>query len=471
MDDVFTADRPVRSRYTLAEKTVNGRGILCNTFTGAIDLVDDLIVDIVQSCGDLTGVSDEVMRFLTNRGYFVGDPSIEDAVARHYAKLKKQQARKSAQPKYMFALTLRCNLACDYCWQVQEHRKERQATPIMDAALVDAAFHYIAADLDLQCRRDAFISLFGGEPLLDKAWHHEIIGLIGDRCQSNGYHLHFTTNGRQLAAFEDEVRRFRPSIQVTVDGYRRSPGGGKLLRAGQELTGVYETLHAISQRYGTQIFLRFLVSEATCDQFSDLAEDLYGGKNPSGIQLAVAPIQNKSFISLDGVSEKYKILDRLLKCLHGQEYACRIAYIDWRSLNILADLRRGVDTIPDAFFHHCEANVNLTCFDYKGNIFACYEGIGNAEHAVGTYYPQVTIDREHLSRYRDRDAFTMQQCSACALSPICGGGCEVRAQKKFGTYEHPFCDGLHSEIAQVLRNWGVVYATLRGGDRDGQGAN
>lgn len=459
---------PVPSRYTLAERTADG-GILCNTFTGAIDLVDGATVDFVRAADrGAAADSGRLMAFLLERGYFVEDPAIEDAVARRYAELKKQQARQRAQPKYMFALTLRCNLACAYCWQVQEHARSRQSTATMDADLVDAAFEYIAADLEHQSRSDAFVSLFGGEPLLDIPRHHELVGLIGERCKAHGYHLHFTTNGRQLAAFEQEVRSFQPSIQVTVDGYRRTAdGGGLLLRAGQKLPGVLETLGEFSRRFRAQIFLRFLVDESTCDQFAELAYDLYGNDAPAGIQLAVAPIQNKSFVRLDGVSEKYIILERLLERLRGHSYARRIAYVDWRSLNILANLRNGVDTMPDAVFHHCEANVNLTCFDYSGSLFACYEGIGNPEHAVGTYHPEIRIDHEHLRRYRERDAFTMEQCSTCAMSPICGGGCEVRAQKKFGAYEHPFCDGLHSEMEQVLRNWSVVHDTLTGASENG----
>lgn len=457
---------PVRSRYTLAERTAEGDGILCNTFTGAIDLVDGDLADLVQKGSD-AALPGELIDFLLDRGYFVEDRALEDAVARRYAVLKKQKSRERAQPKYMFALTLRCNLSCSYCWQVQEQRKERQSTGTMDAERVDAAFRYIAEDLKLQRRSDAFISLFGGEPLLDTAHHHTLVDLIGERCLANSYHLHFTTNGRQLAAFTTEVERFRPSIQVTVDGFRRRTDGRlALMRADQELPNLYDTLVSFAADYGIQIFLRFLATTASCDEFIDLGDRLYGDA-ASTIQLAVAPIQNKSRMRLDGVSEKYVVLERLIDKLNGRAYASRISYVDWRSLNILANLRNGVDTMPDAVFHHCEANVNLTCFDYDGRIFACYEGIGNSSYAVGTYHPEVSIDRAHLARYRDRDAFTMEQCSTCANSPICGGGCEVRAEKKTGSYDNPFCDGLHSEMAQVLRNWRTVYSTLAGDHDNG----
>jgi radical SAM protein with 4Fe4S-binding SPASM domain len=148
--------------------------------------------------------------------------------------------------------------------------------------------------------------------------------------------------------------------------------------------------------------------------------------------------------------------------LKGRWYAPRIAYTDWRSLNLFSMMRAGQDLLPAPAFYHCEANIDLTCFDQDGHLYACYETIGDPKFAVGRFWPEISIDQAHLSQYRDRSAFSMDECTDCAMSPVCGGGCEVRGYKKTGAYMHPYCDDLHAETRLVLRNWRDVSQLLTG---------
>lgn len=445
----------VRSRYTLAEPWPEGRGLLLNTFSGAVDIVSRGLVDFVRghrSAELEPGLPEHEM--LVERGYFVESQEVEEAVARRVAARAKELALRHGEPKYMFGLTLRCNLACKYCWQVIEHGQKRQETELMSEEMVDAAFSYIDEDLKARGQRRAFISLFGGEPLLDAPESRRLVRAIGDRAAARGLHLHFTTNGLALAAFREEVRLYRPSIQVTIDGVRMEEGRVVLLRDGQELPGLYELLGELAAEGCAQLFLRVLVTQESVPGFVALADAIFAEQRFSGhFTLAVAPIQNKTDVIDPEVPPKFKVLRALMDGLRGRPHASRIAYVDWRSLNLFSELRAGSDTLPEATFYHCEANVDLTCFDQEGRLYACYEAIGNPRNAVGTYWPRVELDAPHLAQYRERSAFSMPECTECALSPICGGGCEVRGYKKNGTYMQPFCDALHAEVRQTMRSW------------------
>jgi uncharacterized protein len=457
-----------KSRYTLAEPWPDGRGILVNAFSGAVDIVPGELVEFVRAMPDTElDLADPRHQTLIDRGYYVESAEVEDAVARIVGRRAKEQALKSSEVKYMFALTLKCNLSCSYCWQVIEHGNKRQRTPLMTEDMVEAAFRFIDHDMKERNKSAAFISLFGGEPLIDRPEFHQLVKSIGDRTKARGLHLHFTTNGRQLRAFEAEVRRYAPSMQVTVDGVEFTDGRPVLTRAGQKLHGLYESILDFADRLHARIFLRFLLNESTVQSFVGLADVILARTDlKDALTLAVAPLQNKSSEIDSAIPPKFRVLSGLFDALKDRDYAHRISYVDWRSLNLFSGFRLGEDVLPSAGFYHCEANLDLTCFDQNGALYACYEGIGDPQFAVGSYWPKIQLDQDHLDQYRKRSAFSMPECTSCAMSPICGGGCEVRGYKKNGTYMHPYCDDLHAEASMVLRDWPRVFHLLTGTQHD-----
>lgn len=467
------ASAAVRSRYTMAEPWPDGRGILVNTLSGAVDIVTAETARLVHLAQELVAAETEpdLLDTLLERGHYVESLEAEEEVARYVGRRAKERALANGKPKYMFAVTLRCNLSCDYCWQVLDQGDTRQQSGIMSAEMLDAAFAYVAEDLRARGHSGATVSLFGGEPLLDTPEAHALVAAIGERCLERGLDLHITTNGLTLESFSAETARFRPSIQVTVDGCTMDDEGELvLLRAGQVLPGLLPHLRQLA-RDGCVIYLRFLATRTTVRQFTMLADMLADVPEfGHSLVLAVAPIQNKTEFIDRRNPPKYRVLESLLEGLAGKPYASRIAYVDWRSLLLFSRLRLGEDLLPEPMFFHCEANVDLTCFDGEGRLYACYEAIGDPTMAVGRYWPQIEIDKTHLSQYRDRSAFSMPECTECPVSPICGGGCEVRGHKRSGEYLLPYCDHLRGETRMVLRNWDPIHAMLTGRSHESTGS-
>lgn len=458
-----------RSRYTLAQNLESGDGgILLNTFSGAVDYVSSDVIEAVKGArGRLLDQNREDDAALISHGYYVRSLEHEDAAARYIGTRAKAKAVESDVAKYMFGLTLRCNLACSYCWQVQEFKSARQKTSIMSDDLVDAAFRYIVTDMRESAKTRGVVSLFGGEPLIDRPQFHNLVDRIGSRAMEQGLGVHFTTNGRSLHKFLDELERYKPSIQVTVDGAQVRDGKLTLMRANQPLPGLLELMLEIAERGLTSgAFLRFLAEERTIPEFIALSDDIYARGQLSGLpfSLGVAPLQNKSAESSEYVA-KHLILSSLLTVLAARDYAHHIEFVDWRSLNLLQNLRQGSETLPLPAFYHCEANTDLTCFDQDGYVYACYEAMGDHDMSVGQYWPDVRIDQKHLAEYRGRSAFTMEQCTECPVSPICGGGCEVRGHKHNGAYNLPYCDDLHEETAYLMKNWGTIVNLMTGDAR------
>jgi uncharacterized protein len=453
-----------RSRYTLWAARGSRNGLLLNTLSGAVDLASPELVRLVSRQAELEfDPSDESHQMLLDRGYYVESLRVEKAVARRLTTRAKAEAAAGDPPKFMFLPTLNCNLACPYCWQVIEQGGRRRQSQLMKDEAVQAAFDYLQADLGRRRRspKGAIVSLFGGEPLIDAPAHHRLVRLIGDRCMQLGMHLHFATNGKDLAAFSGEIADYRPSIQVTADGLEFIDGRPCLLRAGQRLENLYGRVADLAAAGTAQFVLRFLVAEHTTGVLRRLADAVArDSRLASHFTLMVAPIQDRSSGAGPGASPKSRLLAAVVDQLDGHPYAPQILAADWRSLALLNGVRRADRTPPFPGFYHCEANVDLTCFDSDGYLYACYEAAGDRDLAFGTYWPRVRIDPKRLDRFRRHSAWAVHGCAKCALGPICGGGCRVYRLKKTRHDMKSYCEDLRLEVAEVLRNWRQVVRTF-----------
>ena len=108
-------------------------------------------------------------------------------------------------PLYVeLALTYRCNLTCEYCYQSSERRAAAQEMSLEDLRRIERGI------------RESFVVrprlyLFGGEPMLHSGFL-EILSWLTDR----GYRVSFTTNGTLLESSLDEVARTRGLDNLVV---------------------------------------------------------------------------------------------------------------------------------------------------------------------------------------------------------------------------------------------------------------
>lgn len=436
-----------RSRYTLAQAWDDERGVLVNTLSGAIDETTAEIVDFVHRHETFGGAGGEE-HTLIERGYYVPSPPAERQIAQWLLTKARRRAQEQLR-KYVFSLTLRCNLRCGYCWQVQRHGEARQQSPWMTPEMVEAAFAWIDRDLVQGDRpRQAVVSLFGGEPLMDRDDAHRLVATIGQACRQRGLTLHLASNGKDLAAFAEEIAPFRPSLQVTADGLEGDGSDLCLLRAGQRLEGLYQTLQRMASQGQAGIVLRFLVSPETMPQLAHLADAAFADKKlERNFSLAVAPIQDKA-----GGRErppKSVVLQAMIDELKDRVFGRRLVCPDWRSLSLLAGVGAKSRMLPPPNFYHCEANVNLTCFGHDGRTYACFESIGDADWATGAYWPKALTQPQATARFHEHSAFSSPQCAECSLAGLCGGGC-VYHHRLGGS---PACEDLKAETRVTLRNW------------------
>ncbi|MEW8438237.1 MAG: radical SAM protein [Candidatus Thiodiazotropha taylori] len=126
-------------------------------------------------------------------------------------------------PSVTIAPSLSCNLACPYCYEVE------QGVDTQSDIISEYNMQKILAFLSKKKITD--IALYGGEPLLHR--NKSVLVPLFDYIMNNNGTINVTTNGTQLDAFREYINKKCISIvQITMDGmkckhdqYRVTKGG------------------------------------------------------------------------------------------------------------------------------------------------------------------------------------------------------------------------------------------------------
>ncbi|HVM65128.1 MAG TPA: radical SAM protein, partial [Acidimicrobiales bacterium] len=142
----------------------------------------------------------------------------EDDDARLLADAKRAFAVEMERtPTQLIAVpSFACNLACTYCYQ----EVFESARGLVEPAVIDALFAWIDRFHAGENPRP-YLTLFGGEPLVDTTAHHDRIRRYLEGARARGLAVALVTNGYDLDAFVP-LLACGPlrEVQVTIDGPR-----------------------------------------------------------------------------------------------------------------------------------------------------------------------------------------------------------------------------------------------------------
>jgi uncharacterized protein len=126
--------------------------------------------------------------------------------------------------------TFGCNLSCTYCYQ---EVFDPAARGLVSPAVIDAFFAYVDR-YHADESPPPYLTLFGGEPLVDTPAHHDRLGRYLDGALARGMRVATVTNGYDLEAFVPALAAGGvKEVQVTLDGpaaihdARRPHGSGR----------------------------------------------------------------------------------------------------------------------------------------------------------------------------------------------------------------------------------------------------
>ncbi|HEX2955109.1 MAG TPA: radical SAM protein, partial [Bacillota bacterium] len=387
--------------------------------------------------------------YLMERGYLFNGPEEEEKIVEERLSEFQKEIAKS-QVQILLIPTYGCNLACTYCYErtlpVKNNLITRETT--------DAFFDYIGAYFTRSPVKP-FITLFGGEPLIDSPAQRSIIRYIVERCAKEDYELAAVTNGYDLESYIDILRLAKiREIQVTLDGPEAVHDRRRATANGQ---GTFHRIinglsKAINQ--GIPINLRTVVDRENLMGLVDLANFL----NRRGwLDLGRNRLQTQ-------IGRNYELFDCYAKPRHlmGQVELWTDFVKLSESFPILKKFHRpdfkGIRHLVDtgsmamASFDTCPAAKTEWVFDLHGNIYGCTASCGREEYKLGSFFPEMSLHTQAIGQWQSRHVLNIPKCTDCSYKLVCGGGCGVIAANKTGEILTPDCRPI-----QALLELGVNY--------------
>lgn len=368
---------------------------------------------------------------LMDRGYVVNPEEEEKLYKKSY--LEFIDSRESDEIQLFFVPTYACNFACSYCYQDEYAAKPQK--PSLE--LLDAFFHYVESQFS---GRQKYITVFGGEPLLDGEVHREYITALLNHANEKSIDVAFVTNGYNLEEYIPILKKGRiREIQVTLDGTSDIHNKRRMLHGGlPTFDKIVRGIDAVLA-HNIPVNLRMVIDKTNIEELPVLAkfsiEKGWTGsplfKTQLGRNYELHHCQTEE-ARLYSRIEMYQDIYALLK---KHPYIAEFHKPAFSVSKFLFE--QG--TLPDALFDSCPGTKTEWAFDYSGKIYSCTATVGKPGEELGTFYPEVKHKYDVIDEWENRDVLSIEKCKGCELQLACGGGCASVAKNESGSVNAPDC--------------------------------
>jgi uncharacterized protein len=398
---------------------------IMNPISGSFDIMGEDEYQMLQKLAETGVIPDyDLSSYLLERGYaYNNTEDQEKAISKAYTDFNNEI--ENSQVQLMLVPTYGCNLACTYCFQQGIDGRPT----LISKEIVDAFFDYAKTNFS-QGLKKPFITLFGGEPLVNSPAQRAVIEYIVDKCAEANYELAAVTNGYDFTEYIDILKKVKvKEIQFTLDGSK----------------DVHDSRRATANKKGT--FDRIIAG----------IEEAVENKIPVNLR-SVVDIENiEDLVNLAELLDKKGWLDlppELFKTQLGRNYELFECYAKPQHLMTELELWgkfaslsktyptlskfhrpdfKGIRHIVDtgemymASFDTCPACKTEWVFDLYGDIYGCTASCGREEYLLGNYWPKVNLHADKINVWKSRNVKTIPKCRDCKYDVICGGGCGVVA--------------------------------------------
>jgi len=437
-------DEPTPSRYNAVYPVDAQHAVIVNTVSGAVDVISRELADRLGADDDLE-LDEGTFEYLSTRGYIWQSGHDEAAVIRKLGQQIRDEVRRESPLKLLLIPTYRCNLSCSYCWQ-QPHVKEYWKDSF-DDAMADAAFASMDRLYELKKQETSYteLQLFGGEPLLPNV--RPLVERAVLFAEERGWRPRVTTNGMGLKDYAGFFADHPPfEIQISVDG---PPDILRIRRRGADFERIAAGIEQLLFYGQTHINMRVNLDLANVEALPELANILIDRKwytNPK-FSTYIAPTRDEDFDKRAMYDKRVPLLQRYLEIRREYPQIEIFQVQGWtgfKQVKLLAETGR----MPAPTFQSCDANLHMYVFDARGQIYACNEGNGDSDRAVGRFWPDFQLDEERLGFWRLPIFLQRDTCRNCNLAPMCGGGCAI--SETHSAYHEGYCRDVKATFEHAM---------------------
>lgn len=427
-----------KSDHNLLAQLNEETWIIANPLAGTADLLTSKEADDYQH-DRLTEIS-----HFKNRGYLVNPD--EEAAAFQVAYVDFLKERETDEVQIFYVPTYACNFQCDYCYQLAYENPTRQDPRVLEAFFdyVDTTFRHVPK----------YLTLFGGEPLLNGAPHKREIARFLEMATARGLETAVVTNGYHIQEYLGilDAARLR-EVQITLDGVRDGHDTRRpLKRGGGTFHRIVDGIDALLERNIT-VNLRLVLDRGNINQLPRLADFAVrkGWTNHPAFKTQLG--RNYALHHCQKYPENlYERLEMARAIAELMATDPQIAVFHKPTFH-LAKTIAETGTLPAPNFDACPAAKTEWGFDYTGRIYGCTATLGKTDACLGTFYPEIRLDEDAIFEWQDRDVLAIEECRSCNARLVCGGGCGALAYNRNGTVLSPDC----RPVAEITAAGASIY--------------
>jgi uncharacterized protein len=408
-----------------------GNSFIVNLLPGNADILEPEEAEKLSKIREGEIPDPEFERILIEKGY-LNDSSEEKKMFR-----KKYfdflNLRETEEIQLFIILNYTCNFNCSYCYQ-DEYLNPK---PASGYEIIDAFFHFIQKKFG---NRRKYITVFGGEPLLNSAGQKEKIAYLLSKANEAKLEVCFVTNGYYLDEYIEILLTGKiREIQVTLDGTENYHNKRRFLKGGGEtFKKIVKGIDLCLQNH-LPINLRMVIDKENIADLPDFAsfaiekgwtsDSLF--KTQIGRNYELHHCQSTPEKLFSRISLFESIFDLTQKHPHIEQF--------YKPAYSISKYLAQNGCLPDPLFDACPACKTEWAFDYTGRIYSCTATVGKENEILGTFYPEVKLNESLVEEWKSRDVTTIPQCKNCEVQLACGGGCGSVAKNKNGSICSPDC--------------------------------
>lgn len=426
------------SRYNFLWDSKTHGKLLYNSYTnGFLELNDSLFQDL-ETISKSTGENyqqffskGELQYFKNNfilveNDDFLIEQMHHESICRIYD--KKHLVLTIAPTQY-------CNFNCTYCY-------EKWRTP---SSMSDETEEALIQHLKSQKRQYGLESIsltwYGGEPLIE----YLRIKSLGERINKLGFSLienEIVTNGY---LFDKERIQILVDIgvkhvQITLDGFKEVHDIRRPLLNGQgtfdQIIENLDLFYTGDHKDKMTIALRVNIDKSNQSTYLDIYTWL---KNRYPFEKFVV---YPGWIHLDDNDKK--------KCdCFTRNEATDFCFDLCKNHGIISE-----SLFPDDINIECMTrNPNSMIVGWKGEIYKCYEDLGNEKLVVGSlHHNEIWTNHNLIAKYAiGIDHYQDSTCRKCPYLPICHGGCPLRRfENKYQEKSNDCCTPFKDRLEEFL---------------------
>jgi uncharacterized protein len=432
-----------KSKYVTVVEQNNGDLLVHSGLSGAVLNVtkENVPEHRLLMEGQIPGTSDPLLRMAYEtilnafrKAMFLVDDNINEL---GFLKSRYSTAKfDSTFTQVTVAPTMKCNLACRYCY----NPKETQTT--MSKETIDRTALFIGDHLKMS--RDTVTPLgvtwIGGEPLMEFATMTElaerIVGVASeyDREVTGTLVTNGTLLTEDIAACLGGHPYFINNIQITLDGPQHKHDTSRCFADGRPSYDKICKNIKIAKKHRLRMVVRINADASfAINDFELLMGEMLqrgiakkGENNPSFYVARIHSHAHDTCVRLHAGDRVLSVKAYANLLLETAKLASKqsFPYI-FRTFQDPRGIGCGV------------VKENGFTIDPDGHLGKCWHAVGSNKHCVGRVHETLDCMDNKYRRWYDYDPFKNERCRECHVLPLCMGGCAEAHMRVGGMQDEP----------------------------------